>query len=135
MIVLQEISAVGLGGSGLLKVLSAPSRRHLSGDDYRWEPPGDHRVHRWEGRRVRGGRAAAGRDAEGDRADRGLSAGLAQWHAPRAVRDPGKIAADLAVAVGLGGDCLADIAVVRAERQLCGPVASDPMVSRLAAYG
>jgi hypothetical protein len=37
----------------------------------------------------------------------GLSAGLARWRAPRAVHDPGKIMADLAVALGLGGDCLA----------------------------
>jgi hypothetical protein len=47
--------------------------------------------------------------------DRGLSAGLARWRAPRAVRDPGKIIADLAVTLALGGDCLADIAVLRAE--------------------
>ena len=42
--------------------------------------------------------------------DRGLSAGLARWRAPRAVHDPGKIVTDLAVAVALGGDCLADMA-------------------------
>jgi hypothetical protein len=47
------------------------------------------------------------------------------------VHDPGKIAADLVVALALGGDCLADIAVVRSEPQLFGPVASDPVVSRL----
>jgi hypothetical protein len=35
--------------------------------------------------------------------------------------------------VGLGGDCLADVAVLRAQPQLCGPVASDPVVSRLVA--
>jgi hypothetical protein len=65
--------------------------------------------------------------------DRGLSAGLARWRAPRAVHDPGKIISDLAVAVALGGDCLADIAVLRAEPALFGPVASDPVVSRLVA--
>ena len=52
---------------------------------------------------------------------------------PRAVHDPGKIIADLAVAVALGGDCLADVAVLRAEPGLFGPVASDPVVSRLVA--
>ena len=62
---------------------------------------------------------------------RGLSQGLARWRAPRAVRDPGKIAAGLAAAVALGGDCLADIAVLREQPQLAGPVASDPVVSRL----
>jgi Transposase DDE domain group 1 len=51
---------------------------------------------------------------------RGLAAGLAQWRAPRAVHDPGKIIADLAVAVALGGDCLADIAVLRAQPELAG---------------
>jgi hypothetical protein len=61
----------------------------------------------------------------------GLSGGLARWRAPRAVHDPGKIIADLAVTLGLGGDCLADVAVLRAQPQLCGPVASDPVISRL----
>jgi Transposase DDE domain group 1 len=61
----------------------------------------------------------------------GLSAGLARWRAPRAVHDPGKIVADLVVALALGGDCLADIAVLRAQPELAGPVASDPVVSRL----
>jgi Transposase DDE domain group 1 len=47
------------------------------------------------------------------------------------VHDPGKIVADLAVTLALGGDCLADIAMLRAEPGLFGPVASDPVVSRL----
>jgi hypothetical protein len=64
---------------------------------------------------------------------RGLSAGLARWRAPRAVHDPGKVIADLAAAVALGGDCLADIAVLREQPDLAGPVASDPVVSRLVA--
>ena len=38
---------------------------------------------------------------------RGLPERLARWRAPRAVHDPGKIIADLAAAVALGGDCLA----------------------------
>jgi hypothetical protein len=61
----------------------------------------------------------------------GLSDALSGWRAPRAVHDPGKIAADLVVALALGGDCLADVAVVRCEPGLFGPVASDPVVSRL----
>lgn len=64
---------------------------------------------------------------------RGLSQGLARWRAPRAVHDPGKVVADLAAAVALGGDCLADIAVLREQPELAGPVASDPVVSRLVA--
>jgi hypothetical protein len=61
----------------------------------------------------------------------GLADGLARWRAPRAVHDPGKIIADLVVTLALGGDCLADVAVLRAQPGLAGPVASDPVVSRL----
>jgi hypothetical protein len=61
----------------------------------------------------------------------GPPAGLARWRAPRAVHDPGKIIADLAVTLALGGDCLADVAVLRSQPEVAGPVASDPVVSRL----
>jgi hypothetical protein len=61
----------------------------------------------------------------------GLSRALLPWRAARSVHDPGKTILDLAVAVGLGGDCLADVAVVRAQPELFGPVASDPTISRL----
>jgi len=65
---------------------------------------------------------------------RGLPAALERWRPGRAVHDdPGKIVADLAVALALGGDCLADIGLLRAEPELFGPVASDPVVSRLVA--
>lgn len=65
--------------------------------------------------------------------DRALSAGLAPWRSDRAVHDPGKVLLDVATAVALGGDCLADVAVVRAQAEVFGPVASDPTVSRLVA--
>ena len=61
----------------------------------------------------------------------GLSAGLARWRAPRAVHDPRKILTDLAMTLALGGDCLADAAVLRTQPELAGPVASDPVISRL----
>ena len=61
----------------------------------------------------------------------GLSRGLARWRLDRSVHDPGKTVLDLAVAIALGGDCLADVAVVRAQPQLFGAVASDPTISRL----
>jgi hypothetical protein len=61
----------------------------------------------------------------------GLSAGLERWRAPRSVHDPGKILTDLVVTLGLGGDCLADVAALRAQPELCGSVASDPVISRL----
>ncbi|MFJ7182421.1 IS1380 family transposase [Streptomyces massasporeus] len=63
--------------------------------------------------------------------DRAISAALEPWRKPRAVHDPGKILLDLALAVAMGGDCLADIAMLRAEPAVFGPVASDPTVSRL----
>jgi hypothetical protein len=62
---------------------------------------------------------------------RGLSQALAPWRAARASHDPGKVVLDLAVGIALGGDCLADLAVVRAQPDLFGEVASDPTVSRL----
>ena len=59
-----------------------------------------------------------------------LSAALAAWRKPTAVHDPAKIVLDLAVTLALGGDCLADIALLRAEPGVYGRVASDPTVSR-----
>jgi Transposase DDE domain group 1 len=61
----------------------------------------------------------------------GLSRQLAPWRAPRSVHDPGKMILDLAISIALGGDCLADAAVVRAQPELFGVVASDPTISRL----
>lgn len=47
--------------------------------------------------------------------DTAISAALAPWRRPRAVRDPEKILLDVALAVALGGDCLVDVAMLRAE--------------------
>ncbi len=63
--------------------------------------------------------------------DRGLSRALSPWRSTRAQHDPGKVLLDVAAAVALGGDCLADIAAVRAQPMVFGSVASDPTVSRL----
>ena len=63
--------------------------------------------------------------------DRQLSAALAPWRRPLTRHDPGKIICDLAVSLALGGDCLADVGVLRAAPAVFGPVASDPTVSRL----
>jgi hypothetical protein len=60
-----------------------------------------------------------------------LSRALSPWRLGRSVHDPGKTVLDLAVAIALGGDCLADAAVVRAQSELFGAVASDPTISRL----
>ncbi|MFJ3930194.1 IS1380 family transposase [Streptomyces sp. NPDC090029] len=59
------------------------------------------------------------------------AAGRCAWRRPRAVHDPGKVLLDVALAVAMGGDCLADVGTLRAEPGVFGPVASDPTVSRL----
>jgi len=59
-----------------------------------------------------------------------LSEALAPWRRPLAVHDPAKIMLDLAVSLAIGGDCLADIAQLRACPEVFGLVASDPTVSR-----
>src|SRR5450756_2000653 len=61
---------------------------------------------------------------------RGRAAAWARWRKPSAVHDPTKVITDLAVTLALGGDCLADVAVLRAEPGLYGRVASDPTISR-----
>ena len=61
----------------------------------------------------------------------GLSQALAPWRKPAAVHDPGKTILDLAVAIAVGGDCLADVALLRAQPEIFGQVASDPTISRL----
>ena len=63
--------------------------------------------------------------------DQAISAALSPWRKPRAVHDPGKVLLDVALAVASGGDCLADVGMLRAEPAVFGPVASDPTVSRL----
>ena len=63
--------------------------------------------------------------------DSAMSTALRPWRKPLAIHDPGKIVLDLAVALALGGDCLADVNLLRAEPAVFGPVASDPTVSRL----
>ena len=61
----------------------------------------------------------------------GLSRALSRWRKPLAIHDPGKIVTDLAITLALGGDCLADAALLRSEPAVYGRVASDPTISRL----
>ena len=63
--------------------------------------------------------------------DLALSDALSSWRKPFATHDPGKIVADLAISLALGGDALADIGALRGEPGVFGLVASDPTVSRL----
>ena len=68
--------------------------------------------------------AAVGLDSQ-------LATALAPWRKPHAVHDPGKVLLDLALAVAVGGDCLADVGQLRSVPAVFGHVASDPTVSRL----
>jgi hypothetical protein len=61
---------------------------------------------------------------------RELSTELTRWFKPLAIHDPAKVLTDLAVTLALGGDCLADIALLRGEPGVYGLVASDATVSR-----
>ena len=59
-----------------------------------------------------------------------LSQGLAPWRKPLAVHDPAKVLTDLALSLVLGGDALCDVALLRAEPGLYGPVGSEATISR-----
>lgn len=61
---------------------------------------------------------------------RELSAALAPWRRPFAVHDPAKVLLDLAIAVAIGGTHLDDTALLRAEPEVYGLVASDPTITR-----
>src|SRR2546430_2397670 len=65
----------------------------------------------------------------------GLSAAFGDALGPLRVRqsghDPGRVAMDLAVMLADGGEAIADLAVLRNQADLFGPVASDPTAWRL----
>jgi hypothetical protein len=62
--------------------------------------------------------------------DVALSQALAPWRSQLARHDPAKVLVDLALTLALGGDACSDLAVVRGEPAVFGPVASDPTASR-----
>ncbi len=62
-----------------------------------------------------------------------LSAQVSRWRKPTAVHDPGQVVLDLAVMLAVGGDCPADVALLRAGSGLYGQVASTATISRLVA--
>jgi hypothetical protein len=45
--------------------------------------------------------------------------------------DPGRVAVDLAVMIADGGEAIADLAVLRDQAELFGPVAPDPTAWRM----
>ncbi|OYD61199.1 DDE family transposase [Rhodococcus sp. OK302] len=78
-----------------------------------------------------GGAVTLIRTAEKTGLTAALSEALSPWRKPTAHHDPGKIILDLALSPAVGGDCLADIATLREQPAVFGPVASDATVSRL----
>ncbi|ERH20863.1 hypothetical protein HMPREF1549_00983 [Actinomyces johnsonii F0510] len=60
-----------------------------------------------------------------------LSRALSAWRRTWSVHDPGKVMADLAVCVALGGRCLSDLSLLRCDKELFGSVASAPTACRL----
>lgn len=69
----------------------------------------------------------------------GLSAAVSDALAPLRQRnrghDPGRVAVDLAVMLADGGEAIADLAVLRNQSELFGPVASDPTAWRTLEFG
>ncbi|MBT2508425.1 transposase [Streptomyces sp. ISL-98] len=61
------------------------------------------------------------------------SAALRQLRPRGTGHDPGRIAADLAVMLADGGEAIADLAVLRDQAGVFGPVASTPTAWRLLA--
>lgn len=59
-----------------------------------------------------------------------LREALATWRKPLARHDPAKVVLDLAISLALGGDCLADAALMRCEPGVYGSVASEATISR-----
>ncbi|GEC04733.1 hypothetical protein SSP24_23880 [Streptomyces spinoverrucosus] len=64
--------------------------------------------------------------------DQAMSAALAPWRKHRTVHDPGKVLLDVALAVALGGDCLADVGMVGVSDRRFGH--SSPSVTSPASY-
>ena len=60
-----------------------------------------------------------------------LSAGLAPTRRRRSAHDPGRVVRDLIVTIADGGDCLADLSVLREQSDLFGQVASSPTAWRV----
>jgi hypothetical protein len=60
-----------------------------------------------------------------------LSSALGSLAAPQTAHDPGRVLADLAVAIADGAECISDIAVLADQPGVFGPVASDSTVWRL----
>jgi hypothetical protein len=79
----------------------------------------------------RGGVALLAETAQAAGLLRELRGALEPWRRDRAIHDPGRVVLQLAYSLALGGDCLADIGMLRDATAIVGPVPSDPTVSRV----
>jgi hypothetical protein len=79
----------------------------------------------------RGGLVLLAETARVGRLERELRTALTPWRRLRAMHDPGRVVTQLAYALAVGGDCLADIGVLRDAQLIVGAVPSDPTVSRV----
>jgi hypothetical protein len=131
-----------VAGAGRARALPAGSMR-LAEDHIPWPrraPCGGRLPSRRRGFEVTGdGTGIAGHPGAallGELADRlGLTRALS-WRAGRAQtsrhrHDAGPVLPDLAVLLADGGDCLSDLAVLRQQPELFGPVASTPTAWRV----
>lgn len=84
-----------------------------------------------EGLVSRGGLVLLAETARVSGLDRQLVSGLAGWTPRRAVHQAGRVVLQLAMSLAAGGDCLADIGMLRDATAIVGPVASEPTVSRV----
>jgi len=62
-----------------------------------------------------------------------MSDELASLRQRESAHDPGRVALDLAVMLADGGEAISDLAVLRNQPDLFGPVASDPTAWRVLA--
>src|SRR5450759_3046940 len=123
-------SAPDLGQCGLLRTNWHQFEEHLPSDEHYRSVSAVEGRHDHVGGGRSGRRGAADRDDRREWARREFSEALSRWRKPLAFHDPAKVITDLAVTLALGGDWMADIALLRAEPGLCGRVASDATVSR-----
>jgi hypothetical protein len=113
----------------LLRELSVRGLEHLSGEeDYGFYPRVRVDISRVEAVGQAGG-VLLTETVRASGVDILLAQSLARWRKPLAVHDPAKVILDLALSLAVGGDCLADVGVLRGEPGVFGRVASDPTVS------
>src|SRR3954449_12726478 len=79
----------------------------------------------------RAGTALLARVADKLGLTRALSLRLGSIKQRRRGHDPGRVVRDLAVMLADGGECVADLGVVRDQQSLFGPVASDSTALRV----